>query len=149
MIGELFQAVDAGFASLLGEHARLTLWAVASGVASMLLYKFTSPQQRIRELDVEAAGIRRALATHEGEFGEALPLIRSNLAVSLKRLRVALAPSLLAGLPIIACLIGLDAAYSEFEFSPWGPPWLKWWLVGYLLVGSAAALLTKFALRIK
>ena len=148
-MGELFQAVDARFAWLLGDHLRLALWAVGSGALSMLLYKFTSPQRQIRELDVQAAGIRQALARHDGEFTEALPLIRNNLAVSLKRLRVALAPSLLAGLPIVACLIGLDAVYCEFECLPLGPQWLRWWVVGYLIVSSSAALATKFALRIK
>lgn len=149
MIDDLFQTVDASFAWLLGNHARLALWSIASGTLSMLLYKFTSPQQKIRELDVQAAGIRQALAKHDGEFNEALPLIRSNLAVALTRLRVALAPSLLAGAPIVLCLIGLDAAYAEFEFVPLGPNWLRWWVVGYFILSSAAALTTKFALRIK
>ena len=100
-------------------------------------------------MDTEAAGIRAALARHDGEFAEAIPLIRNNLAVSLKRLRVALAPSLLAGLPIVACLIGLDTAYCQFEFQPFGPQWLRWWVVSYLTLSSVAALITKFALRIK
>ena len=149
MIGELFQFVDASFAGLLGDHARLAVWSVASGVASMLLYKITSPQLKIRELEAEAAGIRQALAQHDGEFADALPLIRTNLFIALRRLRVAFAPSLLAGLPIVLCLIGLDAAYSDFEFLPFGPAWLRWWVVGYFIISSAAALTTKLAFRIK
>ena len=149
MIGELFQAVDGGFAWLLADHFRLAAWSIGSGVVSMLLYKLTSPQEKISELDIEAAGIRQALASHDGEFAEALPLIRSNLSVALRRLRVSLAPSLLAGAPIVLCLIGLDTVYRDFEFVSFGPTWLRWWVVGYFLVSSVAALAVKFALRIK
>ena len=148
-MGEIFSTIDQSFAWLLGDHARLVVWASVSGVLSMLLYKLASPQSQIRELDAEAAAIRQALAQHSREFAEALPLLRTNFSVALRRLRVALAPSLLAGLPIVICLFGLDAAYHDLKFIPFGPDWITWWGTGFLLSGTVAAFATKLALRIK
>jgi hypothetical protein len=149
VIGPWFHRVDASVAWLLADHARLCLWAASSGVLSMLLYKWTSPQARIRALDAETAAARQALARHDGEFTDALPLIRTNLLLALRRVRVALVPSLLAGVPVIVCLIGLETSYGTFEFLPWGPAWLRWWLTGFIVISSVAAVTTKFALRIK
>ena len=148
-MGEIFRSVDGSLAWLVSDQLRLVTWASLSGVLSMLLYKFTSPQMRIRELDAEAAAIRKSLAAYDGEFAEALPLIRSNLTVALKRLRAAFAPALLSGLPILLCLIGLDAAYHDVRWIGWGPQWFSWWVTGYLLFSTVAALTVKVALRLK
>lgn len=149
MIGEIFRSVDSSFAWLVNDQLRLVIWASTSGILSMLLYKITSPQSRIRELDAEAVGIRKSLAAYDGEFAEALPLIRSNLVVALKRLRAAFAPALLSGLPILMCLIGLDAAFTDVRWIPFGPAWMGWWVTGYLVVSTIAALTVKLALRLK
>ena len=149
MIGEFFRSVDSSFAWLLNDQLRLVIWASTSGILSMLLYKLTSPQSRIRELDAEAADIRKSLAAYDGEFAEALPLLRSNLVIALKRLRAAFAPALLSGLPILLCLVGLDAVFHDTRWIPFGPSWLGWWVTGYLTVSTVSAVTVKVALRLK
>lgn len=149
MIGDIFSFLDASLAWLLADQARLALWAALGGAASMLIYKFTSPQARIRELETAAVTARQALHRHEGEFADALPLMRANLSLALRRVKAAVVPSLLAGLPIIVCLIGLEPSYAKVQFAPIGPDWVRWWLTGYMLVCSASALGVKVALRIK
>lgn len=148
MIGELFTAVDGQLAVVLPEAARLVLWATISGAVSMALYACTSPQQRLRALREETAGLQRQLATYDGEFRGAMALARRNLGLSLQRLGWALGPSLLAGAPVILVLIGLASAYEGYQLLTIGPAWAGSWWCGYLVVTTIAALSTKLVFKI-
>ena len=113
MIGQLLDVIDACFAVLMGDTARVVCWAVLAGAGSMWVYAAASPQRRIKELEKESAEARAALAGYVGDFAGAWPLIRRSLAAPLRRLGLALRPSLFAGLPVIVVLVWMDDRYGD------------------------------------
>lgn len=129
--------------------AQIVVWAAASGVLSMLVYKFTSPQQRLKELGDEAAAARVALAQYDGAFQEAWPLVRHSLSVAWDRLKVALLPSLLAGLPVLLAVFCLEPRLSNAAWLPAAPSWVQsGWFV-FCPITTVAAVLAKVALKIR
>lgn len=131
------------------DMAWIVVWATAAGTLSMLLYRVASPQQRLRQLAIEATATRRALARHDGEFAAAWPLLRRSLAVSCHRLGAAFVPSLLAGVPVLLTAYAIQAHLSASAALPCGPAWLSSGWVAFFIATSVAALLVKFALKIQ
>jgi hypothetical protein len=128
---------------------QILAWATVGGAASMLLYRCASPQQRLKLLAGEAAATRRALNDLEGDFQDAWPLIRRSLALSFERLRVALFPSLLAGLPVLLALVLIEDKLASVSVLPVGPAWAQSGWAAFFLVTTVAAICVKVALRIK
>lgn len=149
ILGRLLGPLDAGLSYLLADPVRLALWGVLAGVSSMLLYRRFSPQERIKELGRQAADARRALNQHDGAFADALPLMRESCRLSLLQLRTALLPSIVAGIPVLILLLGLETRFANLTVIPWGPAWIHSWLTAFFLACGIAALTTKTALRIK
>ena len=110
---------------LLSDSVLIVVLAAVAGAASMLLYMRTSPQHRLKELEGEAAAARLALAEHDGDFEAAWPLIRRSFGLALSRVRIALAPSLISGLPVLAVVYVLEDKLSSATVLPWGPGWLQ------------------------
>jgi hypothetical protein len=128
---------------------QIVSWAIAAGAASMLLYRCASPQQRLKVLAGEAVATRRALNDFEGDFQDAWPLIRRTLALSFERLRVALFPSLLAGLPVLLALFLIEDKLTSVTVLPVGPAWAQSGWAAFFLATTVAAVCVKVALRIK
>ena len=112
MIGAALTFIDGLLSVVLPDLVRIGAWATLCGLSSLWLYAAISPQQRLRELRDESATLQKRLSTYEGEFAGATMLIRRNLMVALKRLGLALAPSLLAGLPVIVVIFWMADTYS-------------------------------------
>ena len=148
MIASVFSWLDASMAVALPDGLRLSVWAVASGALSMVLYGVTSPQHRLSELKQRTADLQQQLAGYDGDFAGAMALTRQNLVLSLQRLGWALGPSLVAGAPIILVLVGLADVYTGQQVLPLGPGWIRSWLTAFFAVTTISALGTKFALRI-
>ncbi len=148
-IEQVFAWIDAGAGLVAGETIRVLVWGLAAGVLSMLVYRRFSPQARLQELGVQAADARRALNAHTGDFSEALVLMRASCTLSLQRLKVALLPSLLAGLPVILLLIGLQPRYESFAWIESGPEWVRSWLTLFFGSTLVSALALKFVLKIQ
>jgi hypothetical protein len=84
--------------------ARVLLWGALAGYAGMWLYRHFSPQQRIAAVRSDLAIAQRRLANHDGEFGELLPLIRAQFALTLRQLRLTTGAALLAAVPVLFVL---------------------------------------------
>jgi hypothetical protein len=128
---------------------QIVSWATVAGAASMLLYRFASPQQRLKLLAGEAAATRHALNDLDGDFQDAWPLIRRSLSLSLERLRIALGPSLLAGLPVLLALFLMEDKLATATVLAVGPAWVQSGWFAFFLVTTIAAVFIKVALRIK
>jgi hypothetical protein len=107
-----FAAVDASLPASLGPLARLIGWGFIMAVISMGLYRLVSPQRKIATLRREAAAARQQLATFDGEFEQLMPMVRRSLLLSLRQIGWIFFPALLASLPLVACLLWLESAYS-------------------------------------
>ncbi|MBN1855203.1 MAG: hypothetical protein JW829_20900 [Pirellulales bacterium] len=105
-----------------------SLWAIASGVASMLLYARCSPQQRLKDLKVESAAIQQQLTHYDGDFSGAMVLVWRNLQLSVRRLGCALLPSLIAGLPVLLALCMIKDYYVLFFSAAAVSAWLSKWI---------------------
>jgi hypothetical protein len=123
--------------------------AAVAGAASMLLYRLASPQERLKRLAAQAAATRRELNDIQGDFHDAWPLIRRNFALSFERLRVALGPSLLAGLPVLLAMFLMEYKLATVSVSPVGPLWLQSGWAAFFVMTAVAAIVVKVALRIK
>lgn len=107
-----FAAIDGYLPAALSPLARIAGWGCVMAVVSMGLYRLISPQRKIASLRMQASAARQELATFEGEFDQLMPMVRRSLLLSLQQIGWIFFPALLASLPLIACLVWLDSAYS-------------------------------------
>lgn len=87
---------------------------LVAGAASMLLYGRFSPQQRLQDLKSQAADLQQQMSNFDGEFSGAMTLARQNLRLSFKRLGLALGPSLLSGIPVLAAIPFIGSTYVSY-----------------------------------
>ncbi len=115
----------------------------------MLLYKRLSPQVRLQELADRAAEVQSRLRGFEGDFPDAWPILKENMSLAWQRLRAAVLPSVLAGLPVIFVLAGVNGSNMPAIVLDVGPEWVRSWLFAFFVASGVSALVTKVALRIK
>lgn len=77
---------------------------IVAGALSMLLYGRWSPQERLQELKLQCNALQRQMSEYDGDFSGARALAQRNLRLSFRRLGLALGPSLLSGIPVLAAL---------------------------------------------
>ncbi len=111
--GLIYGAVDRTVAPVLPPVWRLVLWAMLGAVASMLLYKWLSPQGQIAAIKQRGVETRRQLFEHDDDLASAWPLIRAQFGAAFHRIRLVLPATLIATLPIITLLIWLDGTYAR------------------------------------
>lgn len=111
----LFAWLDQQLASWASAEVRLIVWSAGAGVATMLLYALLSPQRRIARAKLELAAARARLDRFDGEFAEALPLMRRMIGVALAQLGLVLGPAVAALLPM-ALLAGWIAQTYGYDF---------------------------------
>lgn len=113
MIGAVLDIADAWFAPLVSDGVRIGGWAVLTGVASMAIYAWVSPQRRLKNLAVATTETQKALSACDGDVAIAWPLIRKLLSTAFTRLGLTLAPSLAAGVPVVLVLIWMDGRFGS------------------------------------
>lgn len=106
--------IDLTLADVLPAGARLVVWGVIAGAASMGLYWLISPQQKLARIKQDVAEARQALAAYDGAFDGVWPLIGRSLSTSFRHLGLALGPALLGSLPVLV-LMGWMAGYYGYE----------------------------------
>ena len=87
---------------------------IVSGVASMLVYRRFSPQEQLKSLKLQAADLQQQMSHFDGELVGAMALARQNLQLSIRRLGVAMIPSLWSGLPVLLALLVVREQYVAF-----------------------------------
>ena len=108
----LFTWVDQAMSSFASPTMRLVLWGLVGAVLSMGLYWLFSPQEKLTDVKIRALQARKDLNAHEGEFGDAWPLMRSMLGLSFRQLGMTTFPALLASIPVLALIVWLSTAYG-------------------------------------
>jgi len=108
----LFAFVDDVLAGFLPAVARLVLWGLLAGWVSMLVYRFSSNQEKIAALKTLQQQQQKQIAGFDGEFAELLPLIRRTLALGFRQLGLALGPALLATLPALFIIVWVAGAFG-------------------------------------
>jgi len=114
LLNPLFSGIETCCLSWIPAWARIALYGLGSGIATMLLYAKFSNQDalaqgkqaskkalsRLRELDPEA------------EFDVVLATMREAIVEPLKQTKTAAIPALLASLPLVFVLVWLSNSYS-------------------------------------
>jgi hypothetical protein len=108
----LFDIVDGIIAAVLPAVLRLVLWGVLAGWVSMLVYRFTSNQERIAALKTRQQIQQKQIAAFDGEFAELLPLIRQTLALGFRQMGLVLGPALLATLAALFIIVWVAGAFG-------------------------------------
>lgn len=115
----LFSTIDGVLDPVLPSALRLLVWAFVGAIVSMELYRLLSPQARIAGLRSELEMAQRKVASFDGEFADAWPLIRRMLALAFRRIGAILPGTVIASLPVLTLILWLDGAYGH-SFPPPG-----------------------------
>ncbi|WP_299391741.1 hypothetical protein [Pelagibius sp.] len=110
----LLSTLDEGLSPLLAPAWRVAVWGLVAACISMALYALLSPQRRLRHVKAGAEDARRALDSHEGSLGEAMPLIAAMLRRALAQLGLVLGPAVLASLPVLFVIVWMSGAFGHF-----------------------------------
>ena len=143
----LVGAVD-GWLAPIPPYLRLLLWGAATGALSMGLYALLSPQRRLAELKGQVREIRAKLNAYDGEFAGAMPLLRSQIGLSLRHLGLTIGPALVAAAPMIAVLVWAAGAFGDQLLLAGAPRWIGGWEAPYLLAALASSVAVKLGFRI-
>ena len=108
----LFDRVQHFFDGFLPPIISILFWALLAAFLSMKFYAWCSDQQALKQLKPLQKQARERLATYDGPFDGLLPLVRENLAMSLKHMRLTLLPALFGSLPLLFLLPWLSNTYS-------------------------------------
>ncbi len=117
----LLTVADLALEHVLPDSARLVLWAVLAGTASMGLYWLASPQRKLEAARRESAQARHDMAAYDGAFAGIWPLMGRSLATSFRHLGLALGPALLGSLPVLV-LMGWMAGHYSYDLPRVGDP---------------------------
>lgn len=128
---------------------RLVLWGVAGAVVSMSLYRVLSPQDRIARCKLDIRQARRDLDRFDGEFTEAIPLIKRLLKLSLRQVGRVGWPAMAASLPLLVLLVWLNTEYGHKTCLPFGPAWARGWEPTFFLTLVLVSMIVKVAGRIE
>jgi len=99
----------------------ILLWGVIGGIVGVELYRLLSPQRRLTVLKSELSAAQQQLATYDGEFAGAWPLMGRLLRLAFGRLALVLPAAVLSSLPVLALIVWLDTGYSR-SLPPAGQP---------------------------
>jgi hypothetical protein len=114
LLNPLFTGIDTYCLSWLPAWARVALYGLGSGAATMLLYARFSNQDALTEgkqASKEALSRLRELDP-EAELAIVLATMRNAVAAPLKQAKTAAIPALWASLPLVFVLVWLDNTYS-------------------------------------
>jgi len=143
----LIGAVDARIAAL-PVLARLALWGFGSGALSMGLYAAISPQRRLAELKGQVRAVRAELNGYDGEFADAMPLLRRQIALSFRHLGLTIGPALLAAAPMIAVLAWAAGSFGDTTVIAGLPRWLGGWEAPFLTAALVSSVAVKVGFRV-
>jgi len=110
--GVILERIDQSLRQVLPASLALAFWAVLSAWLTMWLYGVASNQPRLAEVRAQSKALRARIRAHHGDFGELLPMLGRNLALSGRHLLLALGPAVLAGLPVLLVLVWMSNAYG-------------------------------------
>ena len=117
----VYSAIDSLLA-FLPLYGRLLIWAVFTGVISMILYWACSAQDKVEAATQRAIAARRNMAGYEGtEMNEMLPLAKESLAASGKHFLIVLGPAVLSSLPALTLIVWVSNHFS-YELPAAGTP---------------------------
>ncbi len=108
----VFAWLDSLAATVLSAPLRLMIWGAIGGLISMGLYCLLSSQRRIAEGKRALADARQRLDAFDGEFAEAMPLIRHLLATAFAQVGRVAAPAIVGSLPLLTLIAWLATAYG-------------------------------------
>jgi hypothetical protein len=83
------------------DYVIILFWALVLSTISMLIYKLTSPQQRLKELKVKQKEIQELMKDDDLMEEQAIPMAGKLLKVSFKRVSLTCLPAILSGIPIL------------------------------------------------
>jgi len=119
VVAPLFDWVD-GLAALgLPSWMRLTLWGALAAIASMLSYRWLSPQDRIRRGKNQLRQAQHRLNSFDGELAGAWPLMREMLGAAFRQVARVGGPAIVASLPLLFLLNWMSTTYG-YAFPPEG-----------------------------
>lgn len=116
----MFAWMDQHLATWASAEVRLVIWSAGAGVTTMLLYGLLSPQRRIARAKLELAAVRGRLDRFDGEFADALPLMRRMIGVAVTQLGLVLGPAMAALLPMALLASWIAQTYGyDFPDEQW------------------------------
>lgn len=105
--------LDASAAKILAPQVRLACWALIGAVLATEIYRRLSPQRRLAELKLAFRNTEQRLNEVTDSLGEAWPLIKRMLRLSLERIWLVVPATLWTSIPILVLLLWVNANYGH------------------------------------
>jgi len=116
----LLQWLDDRLTTIVPAGVSVAIWAAVGAVLCLEVYRVTSPQKKIDRVKQDARAAQQSLASYDGEFDGAWPLMKKMLGLSLKRVGIVVPATLVAALPVIVLLVWLSNSYGYHFPGPEG-----------------------------
>lgn len=98
---DFFDGIQSALSVYASDVVIILFWALVLSVISMLIYKLTSPQKRLRILKEEQKEIQQLMKDDEVMEEQAISLAGKLLKVSFRRVCLTCLPAVLSGIPIL------------------------------------------------
>lgn len=148
MLDSLFLALDGAF-DFLPATLRIVIWGTVTGAITMGIYGLISPQEKIGEAAEKSAAARREMAGYDGtDMSIVWELSQKSLKAALRQFALVLLPTLVAAIPVLLVIMGLEAVYTDTLMVPFGPEWFQSWHTILLVGMSIGAVVVKVVFKI-
>ncbi len=97
----LIESIQSSLSYYANDGVIILFWALVLSVVSMLIYKLTSPQERLRVLKQEQKEIQELMKDEEVMEEQAVSLAGKLLKVSFRRVCLTFFPAIMSGVPIL------------------------------------------------
>ncbi|MCA9265046.1 MAG: hypothetical protein KDA60_14400 [Planctomycetales bacterium] len=127
-------------------------FGVLVGMVSMLIYWWLSPQEKIADVQQQAAVARKALQAYDGDDIRMVgALSKRAFGLSFLQIGLVLGPTLAAIVPMLAAAYWADQHYhlAERELFARGPSWCRSWHTAFWTPLCLAAITLKLRFGIK
>jgi uncharacterized membrane protein (DUF106 family) len=148
MLETVFQALDPAI-GFLPATVRVLLWGTVTGAITMGIYGLISPQEKIGEAAKRSNDARREMRQYDGtDMSVVWELSRKSLKLSLRQFGLVLLPTLIAAIPVLVVITGLETVYLDTLMIPFGPEWFQSWYTVLLIGLSIGAVVVKVVFKI-
>lgn len=151
-MNDVLPTLASSTAALLPRLALVTGVGVVVGAASMFLYRWLSPQSLLTEVGARTAEARGELMRFDGSDVRVVwTLTRRALGLSIRQIGLAIGPTAVALIPVIALAWLLDDWFDppRGPGSSFGPAWLAPGHAAFWTSLCASALVVKLRFKIK
>jgi len=143
-----FTLIDGFFGVVLPQGIRLIVWGVIASVFSMALYALLSSQTKLAKIKKKIIQARKIMIDYDDKFSGIWQPVKSLLGLSFRQIGYTLLPSMAGAVPVVLLIVWIGSEFKN-RYLPFGPEWMGYPEVVFILSVLITSLIIKYTFKIQ